>query len=296
MSFRSYDALKTFDEVARRLSITAAAASLNQSKGAISYQIGKLEQDLGFLLFNRANARLSLTEHGRRLLHVSRSALRQIDQEISELRGASFGSVSVAMLTYFSSRWLSPRLTRYFEQHPGVSLRIDPISSIDMLDAVNADFAILWGTGSWPGREAELLLPCPAVPTANPELAARVEKIGLEEALRTLPLLGDSSGDAGWRAWHRAAGLPYRPGRTNLTIPDSNSRVQAVIDGQGLGLWDAMVQSEFDQGTLVAVSDVWLKAAGYYIVTPDTELRTAAEGLRQWLKQEAAMPESTPRS
>ena len=293
MAFRSYDALKTFDAVARRLSITGAAKALHQSKGAISYQIRKLERDLGFRLFDRANARLTLTDPGRRLWHVSQSALGQIDQEIADLRGAASDSVTVAMLTYFSSRWLSSRLTKYFEGHPGVSLRIEPVSSIEMLDSVNADFAILWGIGAWPGIDSELLLPCPAVPTASPDLAAQAEEIGLEEALRTLPLLGDSSGDAGWRAWHQAAGLPYRPSRTSLTIPDSNSRVQAVIDGQGLGLWDAMVQPEFDRGALVAVSDVWLENAGYYIVMPAPSLKPAAEGFLQWLQQEATLQEKS---
>lgn len=96
-------------------------------------------------------------------------------------------------------------------------------------------------------------------------------------------MLGDRSGNVGWHAWHRAAGLPYKPSRTSQTILDSNSRVQSVIDGQGLGLWDATLQSEFDWGALVAVSDVWLEDAGYYIVMPAPELKRVAEGFRQWL-------------
>ena len=293
MAFRSYDALKIFDAVARRLSITGAAEALHQSKGAISYQIGTLESDLGFQLFERANARLTLTEAGRRLWHVSQAALGQIDHEIADIRGAASGTVTVAMLTYFSSRWLSPRLTRFFESHPGVSLRIEPISSIELLESVNADFAILWGIGAWPEMQSELLIPCPAVPVASPVLAAQAKEVGLEETLRTLPLLGDSSGDIGWRAWHERAGLPYRPSRTSLTIPDSNSRVQAVIDGQGLGLWDAMVQPELDQGTLIPVSDVWLENAGYYIVIPTPGLKPAATDFLRWLKKEATLQEKS---
>ena len=101
-------------------------------------------------------------------------------------------------------------------------------------------------------------------------------------------MLGDSSGDTGWRAWHHAAGLPYKPSRTSLTIPDSNSRVQAVIDGQGLGLWDAMVQPEFERGILVPVSDVWLEHAGYYIVLPENDLKAPASRFLSWLKKEAS--------
>ena len=145
MQFRSYDSLRVFDAVARSLSVTKAADELNQSKGSVSYQITKLERELGFDLFNRSHARLSLTKSGRRLWHVSQAALGQIEHEIADLRSAVSGTVTVAMLTYFSSRWLSPRLIRYFESHPGVSLRIEPISSIEMLDSVNSDFAIPLG-------------------------------------------------------------------------------------------------------------------------------------------------------
>ena len=108
MRFRSYDALKTFDAVARNLSMTKAADELHQSKGSISYQITKLEAELGFRLFVRAHAKLELTEEGSRLWHVSQTALSQIDCEIEDLRGTAAGAVTVGALTYFSSRWLSP--------------------------------------------------------------------------------------------------------------------------------------------------------------------------------------------
>ena len=80
MRFRSYDSLKIFDAVARSLSMTKAADEVNQSKGSISYKINKLETELGFRLFERRHAKLELTEEGRRLWHVSQTALSQIDR------------------------------------------------------------------------------------------------------------------------------------------------------------------------------------------------------------------------
>ena len=216
---RSYHSLRFFDAVARHMSISAAALELNQSKGSVSYQIGKLEDELGFKLFERAHARLALTEEGRRLWHVSESALRQIDREIDELRGGSAEAVTVGALTYFSSRWLSQRLTRFFEAHPGISLRIEPLSSIESLRSVSVDLAILWGIGGWPDVRHELLLPCPAVPTANAAMAESIREIGISHALRSLPLLGDSSGEEGWKAWHKSAGLQYRPSRSRPGDP-----------------------------------------------------------------------------
>ena len=284
MRFRSYDSLKTFDAVARTLSMTKAADEMHQSKGSISYQVGKLEAELGLRLFERAHAKLELTEEGRRLWHVSQTALSQIDREIEDLRGTAAGAVTVGALTYFSSRWLSPRLTRFFEANPGISLRIEPINSVEMLRSVRVDMAVLWGIGGWEGHKCELLLSLPAVPTANHAVAEQVRQLGLAEAVRQLPLLGDSSGDSG--AWHAAAGLPYAPSRSSLTIPDSNSRVQAVVDGQGIALWDDLVAPEIDDGTLVRLSDVGVKDAGYRILFTERPMSQSAEAFLDWLRAE----------
>ena len=286
MRFRSYDALKIFDAVARTLSMTKAADEVHQSKGSISYQVGKLEAELGLRLFERAHAKLELTEEGRRLWHVSQTAMSQIDREIEDLRGTASGAVTVGALTYFSSRWLSPRLTRFFEANPGISLRIEPINSVDMMRSVKVDMAILWGIDGWEGHKSELLLSLPAVPTASRAVAEQVRQLGLAEAVRQLPLLGDSSGDSGWRAWHAAAGLPYAPSRSSLTIPDSNSRVQAVVDGQGIALWDDLVAPEIDDGTLVRLSDVGVKDAGYRILFTERPMSQSAEAFLDWLRAE----------
>ena len=286
MRFRSYDALKIFDAVARTLSMTKAADEVHQSKGSISYQINKREAELGFRLFERAHAKLGLTEEGPRLWHVSQTAMSQIDREIEDLRGTASGAVTVGALTYFSSRWLSPRLTRFFEANPGISLRIEPINSVDMMRSVKVDMAILWGIDGWVGHKSELLLSLPAVPTASRAVAEQVRQLGLAEAVRQLPLLGDSSGDAGWRAWHAAAGLPYAPSRSSLTIPDSNSRVQAVVDGQGIALWDDLVAPEVEAGTLVPLTDTQLEGEGYRVVFPGRVLSPGACSMLSWLKEQ----------
>ena len=286
MQFRSYDALKTFDVVAQHLSMTMAAEILNQSKGSISYQINKLESELGLELFIRANARLILTDAGRRLWHVSQNALGQIDREITNLKSLPADNITIGALTYFSSRWLSPRLTRFFETNPGISLRIEPINSIDALKNTEVDLAVIWGFDDWPKYSNERLIRLPATPTANRNVSEKIKEIGLCQAMKTIPLLGDSSGDAGWRAWHEASGLSYEPSPSSLTIPDSNSRVQAVIDGQGVALWDDLVLPEIEAGKLVRVSDISLSSAGYYLVESSKPLTSAALAFLNWLKSE----------
>ncbi|MDA7467050.1 LysR substrate-binding domain-containing protein [bacterium] len=289
MKFRSYDSLKVFDAVARKQSMTKAATDLNLSKGSISYQINKLEENLGFALFERSNARLQLTENGRRIWNVSLNALQQIDQEIEDIRGSDTRALCIGALTYFSSRWLSPRLMDFFEKNAGFSLRIEPINSLADLKTKDVDLAILWGFGEWKEYESRLLLRLPSVPTANTTLAKEVESIGIEAAVRQVPLLGDSSGDTGWRAWHRAVGLPYLPSKSSIIIPDSNSRVQAVIDGQGIALWDRLVAPEIKSGQLVELTDRKLDTSGYYLVFTKDPHATQVQAMIDWLFAQTAI-------
>ena len=112
--------------------------------------------------------------------------------------------------------------------------------------------------------------------------------MGLERALIEIPLLADSSGSTGWREWHQRAGLDYRPRHNRLVIPDSNDRVQAVIDGQGIALWDALVQNELNSGELRYLSDVSLVDAGYYLVytAPAAERAAVVTTFVEWIRQQ----------
>ena len=266
MPFRSYDSLRIFDAVARRCSITAAASELNLSKGSVSYQIRKLEDDLGFELFVRQRQRLGITTKGEKLWNSVQLAFGQLDRDIRQLQHIEPDRITIGALTYFFSRWLSSRLMGFMESNPEIAVRVEPITDIDDLESSDIDIAICWGSGGWAYLDHELLIECPARPTANAKVAAQVREIGLERALVEIPLLADSSGSAGWREWHKRAGLEYQPMHNRLVIPDSSDRVQAVIDGQGIALWDELVQTELDSGELHYLSDVTLDNVGYYLV------------------------------
>ena len=57
---------KIFNEAASTLSFSKAAKKYYLSQSAISQQITKLENDLGFLLFNRKTYYPTLTKEGKR--------------------------------------------------------------------------------------------------------------------------------------------------------------------------------------------------------------------------------------
>lgn len=289
MRFRSYDSLHIFGTVASHLSFTRAAAELNLTKGAVSYQIARLEQALGFPVFQRRQRGLQLTEKGRRLWHVSEVAFRDMEREIIELREAVPGRITIGMSTYFASRWLSPRLMTFTARHPKIGLRLQPM--IDLLDlgAHHIDLAIRWGRGDWTDMEIEPLFACPAFPTAGADIKKQITERGLERCLAESPLLHDRDDSTAWQEWHVAAGLAYRTTRDDLVIPDPNVRVQAVIDGQGFALNDWLVANELDDGRLSKISDVTLADYGYHLAYQRGALAThGIRAFRDWIIEEAA--------
>ena len=289
MAFRNFDSLHVFDTVARHLSFTAAASELNLTKGAVSYQIKRLEDELGFAVFHRHHRRITLTDKGQKLWHTSQTAFENLRREISTLQCATHNRITIGMSTYFASRWLSPRLMRFITAHPGIGLRLQPQVDLSDLDRFDIDLAIRWGNGTWDDMLIEELFVCPAFPTASPDLAKHIGTMQLEQALQAVPLLHDRDGSTAWREWHEAAGVPYRESRNDLVIPDPNVRVQAVIDGQGLALNDDLVNLEITSRKLALISPIRLETHGYHLAyRPQALENDALREFRNWIKSEAA--------
>ncbi len=288
MRFRSFDNLRLFDVVARHLSFTAAAGELNLTKGAVSYQVKRLETELGFEVFVRGNRGIALTEKGKRLWHLSQTAFLDLEREIVRLREEDSTRITVGMATYFASRWLSPRLMTFMGVHPRIGLRLQPLVDLIGLETAHIDMAIRWGRGDWADLEIEPLLPCPAFATAGAAIAQRVADTGIEYVLSQTTLLHDREGSRAWLDWHEAAGMPLRPSWDGLVIPDPNVRVQAVIDGQGVALYDALVADEMESGRLLKISEVELSDYGYFLAYPKGALvNPSLRAFRDWILSEA---------
>jgi DNA-binding transcriptional LysR family regulator len=290
MRFRSYDHLRLFNVVARHLSFTTAASELNLTKGAVSYQIRQLEDELGFEVFSRRNRGIVLTTKGQKLLYASKAAFNDLESEINQLRQLDSQRITIGMSTYFASRWLSPRLMNFMASHAAVGLRIQPLIDLNNLSASNIDMAIRWGKGDWQDKDTtiELILPCPAKPTAGAIIAKAIRVTGIKSALAGQTLLHDRDDSNAWLDWYMAAGLSYPPDRDDLVIPDPNVRVQAVIDNQGVALNDSLVDAELAIGQLFQISDVELADYGYYLVYLDGTLKNPAmKAFRDWIMLEA---------
>ncbi|MEM7562107.1 MAG: LysR substrate-binding domain-containing protein [Pseudomonadota bacterium] len=290
MRFRHYDQLRRFCLIARYSSFTEAAAALNLTKGAVSYQIDQLEEALGFALFHRDKTGISLTRQGQALLPSVINAFADIENEITQLRQQDRSAITIGMATYFASRWLSPRLMHFITAHPEIGLRIQPLIDLTDLRSNDLDMAIRWGKGDWPDDDliCERIFNCPAVLSSSIEIGKAIESRGIEAVINECDLLHDGDGSAAWQDWFEVAGLEYAPRSSGLIIPDPNVRVQAVIDGQGIALYDRLLNDEVAGKKLYQYKQVALEDYGYYLVHPKQSMTDSAISVfRDWIMQQA---------
>lgn len=284
MRFRSFDSLNVFRTVSEHMSFTAAGEALNMSKGAVSYQIAKLEDELGVRLFERRHTHIRLTAEGTRLRDAAARQLGRLEAVMDEIRSTVEKPLCVGAHSWFIARWLGPRLSDFTHANPDISLQVEPINTKADLQNPALDLSIFWCDPSVEDMDVEVLFNSNTRPLASPETAARVEALGLETAVREIPLLPDASGMAAWRDWHDLAGLTFAPRKNSLSLPDANSRLQAVIAGNGLGMQDAFAEPEIESGQLVWLSGIAISNFAYCIVQP-TKLTAspAAEVFKTWI-------------
>ena len=285
MRFRSFDSLNIFRTVTEHMSFTAAGEALNMSKGAVSYQITKLESELGVRLFERRHTHIRLTAEGTRLKEAAARHLGRIEAVMDEIRSNLERPLCVGAHSWFISRWLGPRLTDFTRANPDISLRVEPINTKADLQNTALDLSIFWCDPKVEDMDVEVLFTSNTRPLASPETVARVHALGLENAVWEIPLLPDASGMAAWRDWHDLAGLTFIPRKNALSLPDANSRLQAVIAGNGLGMQDAFAKPEIESGQLVWLSDIAISNFAYCIVPPTTgKITPVANIFVHWMR------------
>ncbi|MGI9409612.1 MAG: LysR substrate-binding domain-containing protein [Hyphomicrobiaceae bacterium] len=142
-----------------------------------------------------------------------------------------------------------------------------------------------WGDGGWEDATIDLLFSCPAWPVGNGEAFDSFSRLGLEATFDSFTLLHDRDDSNARSHWYEVADLPFLAPADMLIIPDPNVRVQAVIDGQGVALNDALVEAELEAGTLFRLSEYELSDYGYFLAYPaGTRNNPDVEAFADWLK------------
>ena len=281
--------LRSFEVAGRHLNFSRAAEELNVTQSAVSHQMRLLEERLGVRLFKRANNGLVLTDAGQRLLPAVRDSFARLEKVVAEIDAETRETpVRVALRPYFAVKWLAPRLGRFWQRHPAVELWLNhTIERVAFVDG-DVDLAIEWSTGERADVGADRLVGGGLTPVFSPALADGREALSAPADLGRHTLLHEES-HHNWRAWLGLAGhLDLAPAH-DLVIDDTNVRLQAAIDGQGVALGcRALIADDLAAGRLVAPFPTTLGDFAYYVVCPDSTMaKPAVRAFRDWLLDEA---------
>ncbi len=282
------DSLKVFESAARHLSFSTAAEELCITKGAVSYQIKKLESELNTQLFKRRVRQVLLTDPGQELYQTTQQIFNTLSATLTRLESASrTQSISIAVTTYVAARWLSPVVTEFCNQHPDVSLKFQHTVNSSAFNLEDVDIAIRWGPcigqgggGSDNARLKEM--PMAMYPVCSPGLLAEISQSGNPENFNGATLLCEDRSEDLWQQW--AGNSDLLSENTQRIIADANVRVQAAMDGQGIVLADELMQSEIGSGALVAVSEKQLTGFGYVVMSGLSKQKNpVVANLLEWL-------------
>lgn len=291
----SMSLLRAFDAAARHQSFTEAAAELNLTQGAISRQIRVLEEQLGSDLFLRERQTVRLTPAGETYAGEIRESLKRISSATLSFRAnPKGGTLNLAILPTFGTRWLAPRLSGFLRENPGITINLTTRLAPFDFNSEQAHAAIHFGSRDWPGAELELLMSETVVPACNRTLLAEYKFEKPSDLLRA-PLLHLVSRPDAWERWflmHDALSEPLH----GMLFDQFAMAAQAAISGLGLALLpEFLIKDELARGDLVRAVDLPMQSREkYYLAWPAGRSSYAPlVAFRRWIVHEAQAASTT---
>jgi len=285
-------ALRSFEAVARRLSFSKAAEELHVSPGAVSQQISALEDRLGTRLFNRTKRSVALTDAAMRMLSDIQAGLELLSRAITtRATTPGVGALTISVAPSFASKWLLPRLSGFYEQHPDIDLRV--LATVGLADFAQdgVDLAIRLGHGRYRGLHVEPLFPEALTPLCSPALLKRKGALKKPDDLRKFRLIHDTSipgaGERGaWEQWLHLAGAKDLSAQRGTKFSLAELAMQAAIDGAGVVLGRlVLAERDLAAGRLVRPFKTVLPLdVSYFLVRANASApRQEILSFRDWL-------------
>lgn len=292
----STSALCAFDAVARLGSFTAAAKELSLTQGAISRHIHHLEQQLGIALLERTSRSVSLTADGMAYAQDIAEALRIIRAaSLRTITNRHRGTLNLAMLPTFGTRWLMPRIPKFVAAHPEIVLNFATRIGHFDFEREQIDAAIHIGQPDWPGAVSTFLMPEQVAPICS-QAYLNGQSIRVPDDLARCSLLHMKSRPGAWNRWFAAQGLEP-PDTTGMQFEQFSTVSQACIAGLGVALLPLfLIASELENRQLVMALNIPVESpSAYYFVTPKRRDSYAPVMLfRNWLIAEINADPSLP--
>jgi DNA-binding transcriptional LysR family regulator len=288
--------LLCFEASARHESYTRAAQELALTQSAVSRQITALEEFLGVTLFRRTRHGVALTERGAEYASQVALRLQSLEQDTLDIMSpqSRSGTVHLAAVPTFATRWLIPRLPLLTAQHPEVTVHIETRTRPFMFSDTSFDVALYAGTveqvANWAGTRSVRLMDEDVVPVCSPLWLAG--QTGLTaQALAQLPLLQQTTRPNAWRKWFDSMGVDAPQALAGPRFELFSMTAAAAACGLGVALVPRLlIETELRRGELVLACPLApVSERAYYLVTPDRMgERPAVTYFRDWMLRQVS--------
>lgn len=291
---RNIKSVQVFSVAAETGNVTRAAQLLNISQSSVSYHIKKIESDLGYRLFERSKQGLTLTEEGAELARHLERGLGIIRTGLDRVSNQA-GSIRIALLPMFSSRWLSSRLGELLEQHPDMRLSMHNHNNnyVRMPDPANfADVGIQWGNGGWKGFEVHPLWPETLAVVCSPSYLETHPIKTPEDVCHCTLLHVDNTGM--WEEWFDLNDMAMLNSQPQMMLEDRHFQLSSTISGLGMSLFASwLLDDELKSGVLTnPFGRNFETSYGYHLVIPQTKsLSAPVREFRDWFLNARHEPE-----
>lgn len=244
--------IRTFHEVVRTGSYTAAARALGYTQPAITQQMKALERDVGTPLFIRVGRSMRLTEAGEALARHATAILDSMataQQQMSAITRLRAGRVRVCAFPSAGATLVPEALARLASAHPGVRVELqeeEPPESLRRVVRGECDISLAF---TYPGLHEQVPEEVVAIPLLEDQLTVLMPT-GHQMARRRAVRLGELS-DERWIAGclrcranflHECAELGFAPDIAFTT--DDILVVQSLVaEGLGIAMMPGLVLS-----------------------------------------------------
>jgi LysR family glycine cleavage system transcriptional activator len=280
--------LRAFEAAARTSSFAAAAAELNLTSGAISYQIRALEAHLGFALFERLPRGVKLTPMGVAYLPPVRKAFEELaDSTVGLFGGSERVQITVHAPVSLAALWLAPKLPAFSIANSSIDVRLSSVIWDNAVLDEATDLEIRYGEGHWHGYRSERLLNQSILPVCSPTLLRTAEANGNLASLLPRHLIHIMGYESHWLKVRQALELADVPASVCPTVDTTIAALELAAAGAGVALaHDIFLSAYFATGRLVrALPQEFADDNSYFVITPERpqRIRREVQLFRDWL-------------
>lgn len=288
------NSLIAFEAAVRFASFKLAAKELHITPGAVSQQVKKLEDWLGYALFIRQIRQLEVTNKGLEYFSQIAPALEQICAASEAHQQTSAECVYLSLTQTLAAKWLSPRLSDFMTRFPAIEVHINATNKPVDFQNEKVDLALRHFDGIDKHLTAQLILNDDIRLFCSPSY---LKELGINQPddLVKATLIVNTLHPC-WNEWFdhfTHITQEERQRMTKVHFDQTLLAIDAAKHHQGMVLSNrVLVQQELEEKVLIEPFNHCLaNDKNFYLVHPkNTTLSPAAETLKVWLLDQFEQP------